>query len=81
MDIPGGQVVISPVVSLTKGGGLPAGDIHLRVHVRRRLAVVVVAGTDLLLHDAVAACHLPHRVPPADCCPDGGTEGNVSPFS
>ncbi|SXV61231.1 Uncharacterised protein [Klebsiella pneumoniae] len=69
MDIPGGQVVISPVVSLTKGGGLPAGDIHLRVHVRRRLAVVVVAGTDLLLHDAVAACHLPHRVHPGRLLP------------
>ncbi len=69
MDIPRGQVVISPVVSLTKGGRLPAGDIHLRVHVRRRLAVVVVAGTDLLLHDAVAACHLPHRVHPGRLLP------------
>ncbi len=69
MGIPRGQVVISPVVSLTKGSGLPAGDIHLRVHVRRRLAVVVVAGTDLLLHNAVATCHLPHRVHPGRLLP------------
>ncbi|MNV44280.1 hypothetical protein D3C71_1360340 [compost metagenome] len=56
------QVVISPVVSLPTGGGVPAGRIDLGVHVFRGLTVVVIPGADLLLHHVMVALHAPDRV-------------------
>ena len=56
------QIVIGIVIGITVGGGIPAGRIHLGVHVFRRLAVVVITGADLLLHHVMMALHSPHRV-------------------
>ncbi len=56
------QVVIRPVIGITVRNGIPAGRVHQSIHVLRGLPVVVVAGADLLLHHAMMALHLPHRV-------------------
>ncbi|MCW0317792.1 hypothetical protein NB724_002943 [Pantoea ananatis] len=57
-----GQVVIGEVIGIAVGGGIAPGHVHPGVHVFRGLAVVVVAGADLLLHHAVVAFHPPDRL-------------------
>ncbi len=56
------QVVIRPVIGLSVSGGISPGRINEGVHVFRGLAVVVIAGADLLLHHVMMVLHLPHRV-------------------
>ncbi|MCW0318911.1 hypothetical protein NB724_004062 [Pantoea ananatis] len=56
------QIVVGEVTGLAVGGGIAPGHVHPGVHVFRGLAVVVVAGADLLLHHAVVALHLPDRL-------------------
>ncbi len=56
------QVVVPPVIRLAAGGAVARRHIRAEVHILRRVAVVIAAGKDRLLHHVMMAFQRPHRL-------------------